>query len=302
MINNNAPHIALDIKPRRLITAKEILAIGVSDAILASPALADSGYQPNWISINDVEFGALQGTEPIPISWQAYLKAGTPAIVEEYTTLHSDPILLSNRVYTNLSGVGKHFADSIQFSIFNKISWNVITGIEYAGSYSIAPAIAETAATRQETVNPKCDDYEYRDEFSGSTTTTLETQAAAMGKVHIDPSLGGETSMEVRADAEISGEIPANSSVRVMAVQKRQVTKYLYIVPYSFEGYVTVEYPEKVYPQVPPQKSGSPHTHMVARDIGKLGLGTFRDMVEVNVESTLDVEYYCFPAEPLQFG
>ncbi len=59
MIVNNAPYIALDIKPRQLVTGKEIK---IDDSIPFSPCLANT---PNWVAINNVKLGELNTTSRI---------------------------------------------------------------------------------------------------------------------------------------------------------------------------------------------------------------------------------------------
>ncbi|MET9328400.1 hypothetical protein [Tsukamurella sp. NPDC003166] len=331
----------IDAYKRRLLTPTNLAELGITPdsvgSILNSDRLKLSflkngdvvTVRPTGLSINSVVFGDYSGPSAATLGYNAYMNIGAPIVEQSADIVQPAADVLSLRAYENRAGAGvaRNFSDTVEFTISNKLTWNLEGTTEITFTDEETSEQSETEE-REITVELEARAanaftvHNHKDNIGTENETTLEAAvtdavremvgATSLGSsmmgmelmFGITGSIGGELLTTWRSSSTVSGDIPPSSRVQTMATQRRQLTQFTYELPITFGGFVALQYPQEVpLQQVPPQAKQPTTARVIAQDIATLGLIdpdlTYRPKGIAEIVSSLAVDHTVFAEEPM---
>lgn len=335
-VSNNARTYGIDTGKRHLLTAQNLVELGITWESL-KPLLNTDTFKrqrpdgkdqfPEGISINEMIFGNYVGQTAASLGWMAYMNIGVPLIEERANIIQPAADVLSTRAYVNQAGQVRKFDESVEFVVSNTINWSLQgTGqLTFGGSASgqlqvqleksLACSLEETGSQTQIAHNHKDNIGSESQTLASSTATNTETgtatgSATGTGELSAELMLGitgsisGTLTTSWTSKSSVSGEIPATYRVETMATQRRQVRQFIYELPITLTGYVALYYTDPVsVVESPPQDRSATPVNVIAREIRDLKLiksdPPYRSKGVAETVSTLAVEHIIFESESI---
>lgn len=254
----NTRNIAREKTTRQIITPTNVTELAITEEILKEPALSRRdqkgvSHQPIGLGINHSIIGEPQTGDAFSRGWVAYMNIGVPLVNESANIAPPIADTISYNSYVNLSSGVVSFTDISEFNLENEINWNLsgegrltFEASATASAQAIDSLTESVTDTTKASPNNTGEDVASGKQDAASLSFQAESNFVSSLQLALMGATGGALRTSARRSSTLSGEIPANSRIKVLTSQKRVKRFFNYSLPVTFSGTVALLFAEPV--------------------------------------------------------